>query len=312
MKEKLYKMCLLIRRFEEKLCELYPSDKIKSPVHLSIGQEAVSTGVALAMSHNDIISNTYRSHGTYIAKGGNLNEMMIELYGKKGGCGDGKAGSMHLFDKQAGVLPTSAVVGTTVPMAAGFALSVKMRKSQQVVVTMFGDGSTEEGCFSETINFAKLHNLPMLFVCENNKLAIHNPIERRWANLNICKRVESYGIPTVTIDSGDVEEIYLKTKDCIEKVRSGLGPIFMEIFTYRYKEHVGPSQDIDEQYRNQSEYKLWIEKDPIVTLEKTLDQTTIDRIKSEVESEIQEAVNAAEKAEFPNTYSELYQNVYSI
>lgn len=311
MNEIFYKTCLLIRQFEEKLCELYPSDKIKSPVHLSIGQEAVSAGVALAMEKGDLLSNTYRSHGTYIAKGGNLNAMMAELYGKKGGCADGKAGSMHLFDNDAGILPTSAVVGTTVPMAAGVALALKKRKSKSVVVAIFGDGSTEEGCFSETINFAKLHNLPMIFVCENNKLAIHNPIERRWASHNICKRVETYGIKAMQINSGNIEEIYTKTKESITKIRNGDGPLFIEIFTYRYKEHVGPTQDLDEQYRNKDEYESWLTKDPITTLEKKLSFDIIQRIRREVAHEIQEAINFAESTEFPSTYVELYNNVYA-
>lgn len=311
MNEKFYKTCLLIRRFEETLCELYPSDKIKSPVHLSIGQEAVSAGIALAMEKDDLLSNTYRSHGTYIAKGGNLNEMMTELYGKKGGCADGKAGSMHLFDNKAGILPTSAVVGTTVPMAAGFALALKKEKSKNVVVTIFGDGSTEEGCFSETINFAKLHNLPIIFVCENNKLAIHNPIERRWAAQDICKRIETYGIKTTRIDSGDIEEIYTKAKTAVETVRNGNGPLFMEIFTYRYREHVGPTQDLNEQYRNKNEYEYWLERDPITNLEKKLPASTVKRIRDEVEKEIQESVDFAENATFPNTHAELYTNVYA-
>src|SRR4029078_7138724 len=151
---------------------IYHTDAVKSPVHLSVGQEAIAVGICDPLAKDDIVSNTYRCHATYIAKGGDFNEMMPELYGKATGCAGGKAGSMHLVDIKNGILGASAVVGTTIPVAAGYALAMQMQAKttghQRIVVSVFGDGATEEGCFSETINFAALHKLPMIFICENN------------------------------------------------------------------------------------------------------------------------------------------------
>jgi len=311
IKEKLYKSMLLIRRFEEKISEIYHTDAIKSPVHLSIGQEAVATGVCFALEEEDYVSNTYRCHATHIAKGGDLNKMMAELYGKKSGCAGGKAGSMHLIEMEKGILGASAIVGSTIPVAVGYALALKKNNENKILVCFFGDGATEEGCFSEALNFAALHKLPMIFICENNGLAIHNPIRNRWANLDICKRVSTYGVETVKIESGDVEEIYDTTKNVVDFVRSkGKGPYFMEISTYRYKEHVGPYEDLNEEYRDLKEYEYWKEKDQVLKLEKELDSDVVERIKNEVESEIQASIEFSENSVFPEE-EELYNNVYA-
>jgi TPP-dependent pyruvate/acetoin dehydrogenase alpha subunit len=187
--ERLYKSMLLIRQFELRLAEVYHTDVIKSPVHLSVGQEAVAVGICDVLEADDVVSNTYRCHATYIAKGGDLNEMMAELYGKTTGCAGGKAGSMHLVDVKRGIMGASAVVGTTVPIAAGhawaFQQDAKQTGKQRVVATVFGDGATEEGSFYETMNFAALKKLPMIFICENNRLAIHTPVEKRMASRHI-------------------------------------------------------------------------------------------------------------------------------
>lgn len=310
-RREILKQLILIRRFEEKIAEVYSSDVIKSPVHLSIGQEAVAVGVCAALEKEDFISNTYRCHATHIAKGGDLNKMMAELYGKKDGCAGGKGGSMHLVEKASGILPASAVVGTTVPMATGFALALKKKKSKQIVVSMFGDGATEEGSFSESINFAALHKLPIIFICENNKLAIHNPIERRWASEKICERIETYGIKTIQITSGDVFEIYEKTKEAVELARSGNAPIFMEIFTYRYREHVGFTEDLNEDYRNLEEYKKWKKIDQIDLLSTELGKEITEEIELEVKNMIENSIKFAENSSFPNTYEELFQFNYA-
>src|SRR5439155_16472388 len=191
----LYRKLRLIRRAEEEIARIYPSDKIKSPVHLSIGQEAVSVGVCDVLRPDDVVSGTYRSHAGYMAKGGDLRALFAELYGKDTGCARGKGGSMHLVDINRYILGTSAVVGTTIPIAVGYALAVKREGHGRVVAAFFGDGATEEGVFYESLNFAALHRLPVLFVCENNVLAIHTPIEKRWATRQLCERVRTYGIP---------------------------------------------------------------------------------------------------------------------
>src|SRR5436309_1083397 len=191
----LYYKLRLIRRVEEEVARLYPSDKIKSPVHLSIGQEAVAVGICDPLRRDDVVSGTYRSHASYMAKGGDLPALFAELYGKTTGCARGKGGSMHLVDMNQYILGTSAVVGTTVPIAVGYSLALKLEGKGRVVAAFFGDGATEEGVLYESLNFAALHRLPVLFVCENNFFAIHTPLEKRWATRQLCERVRTYGIP---------------------------------------------------------------------------------------------------------------------
>ncbi|MDD9911791.1 MAG: thiamine pyrophosphate-dependent dehydrogenase E1 component subunit alpha [Alphaproteobacteria bacterium] len=311
--QSLYQTMHLVRRFEEKLVELYPSDKIKSPIHLSIGQEAVAAAVCAPLNQDDIISNTYRCHATHIAKGGNLNAMMAELYGKATGCAGGKAGSMHLVEIESGILGASAVVGTTIPVAAGYALALKNEAKktgeQRVVTAMFGDGSTEEGCFAETINFAVLHKLPILFVCENNEMAIHNPIERRQA-ISIQERVKPYGMPMGHVTSGDVFEMHDEVTRLTESVRAGNGPAFIEIETHRWLEHVGPNNDDDAPYRNPADLKKWKENDQVARLAEMLGTEKTAEINAHVEELVAESVTFAEQSAFP-TKEELYTHVYA-
>jgi pyruvate dehydrogenase E1 component alpha subunit len=306
-----YKKMLLIRRFEEKIADIYHTDAIKSPVHLSIGQEAVAVGVCEALEEKDFVSNTYRCHATHIAKGGDLNAMMAELYGKETGCAGGKAGSMHLVEIDKGILGASAVVGTTIPVAAGYALALKKNKKNQVLVAFFGDGATEEGCFSETINFAALHKLPMIFLCENNKLAIHNPVKNRWPTPKICERIATYGIETHKVDSGDVFDICDIAKKAVDKIRSlNQGPIFIECATYRYREHVGPGEDLNEEYRDLSEYKWWKENDQIDKLARELGADIAKSIESEVSQLIQTSIDFAEASPYPKP-EKLHEYVYA-
>lgn len=311
---RLYKSMLLIRKFEEKIAEIYHTDVIKSPVHLSIGQEAVAVGVCDILAKDDIVSNTYRCHATHIAKGGDLNKMMAELYGKKDGCAGGKAGSMHLIDMEHGIMGASAVVGTTIPIAVGYAMALKREAKktdkQRVIVAFFGDGATEEGAFSESINFAALHKLPIVFLCENNKLAINNPIERRWATDKICERIATYGIETHRITDGDVFKIRETAEKSVNKIKKNPqhGPIFIECHTYRYKEHVGPCEDLNEEYRNLEEYKTWLANDQIEALGKILGEAEKKKITHEVEKEIADSIAFSEKSKFPGV-KELFENV---
>src|SRR6266566_499665 len=203
----LYRKLRLIRRAEEEIARIYPSDKIKTPVHLSIGQEAVAVGVCDVLRHDDVVSGTYRSHASYLAKGGDLRAFFAELYGKDSGCARGKGGSMHLVDMNHYILGTSAVVGTTVPIAVGYSLALKREGTGRVVVSFFGDGTAEEGVFYESLNFASLQRLPVLFVCENNGLAIHTPLDKRWATRQLCERVRTYGIPSRQVTDSDVLKI---------------------------------------------------------------------------------------------------------
>ncbi|VVC76494.1 Acetoin:2,6-dichlorophenolindophenol oxidoreductase subunit alpha [Aquicella siphonis] len=313
---RLYKKMSLIRRFELRLAEIYHTDAIKSPVHLSVGQESIAVGICDPLEKNDIVSNTYRCHATYIAKGGDLNEMMAELYGKSTGCAGGKAGSMHLVDMKNGVLGASAVVGTTIPVATGYALAMQMEAEktghQRMTVSVFGDGGTEEGCFYESINFAALRKLPIIYVCENNRLAIHTPIEKRWATEKLCERVATYGIETHKLDHADVFTVRDTIARAAAKIRAHrCGPIFIECSTYRWLEHVGPRDDHEDNYRDLDEYRRWKEHDQIARLAKMLDAETVARLENEITAEIRTAEEFAEKSPYPAD-EELYKHVYAV
>src|SRR3990167_8496741 len=301
---RLYKRMSLIRRFELRLAEIYHTDAIKSPVHLSVGQESIAAAVCDPLDQGDMVSNTYRCHATYIAKGGDLNEMMAELYGKATGCAGGKAGSMHLVDIKKGILGASAVVGTTIPVATGYALALKREAKttghQRIMVSVFGDGGTEEGCFYESMNFAALHQLPILYVCENNRLAIHTPLEKRWATDKLCERVATYGIETHKITTADVFEVRDTVAKAVNQLRhAGKGPIFLECATYRWLEHVGPRDDHDDPYRDLEEYQHWKENDQIVRLAKMLDAGTLQQLEDEIAGEGSTAGAFAEKSPYP-------------
>ena len=299
-----------IRRVEETIAEIYPSDKIKSPVHLSIGQESVAVGVCAALNADDVVSATYRGHATYLAKGGNLKKMMAELYGKSDGCAGGKAGSMHLVGMEKYILGASAVVGTTIPISLGYALALQRESLNRVIALFFGDGSTEEGVFIDSLNFAAIHKLPALFIMENNSLAIHSPIENRQATDRLCDRVNTYGIPTHRIEGNDVFEIYENSKTAIESLRQGKGPVFLECMTYRWREHVGPEEDYDQNYRTRKELENWQKKDQMTRLAEMIELKKKDKIDNQIEDEIREAVLFAEDSNFP-TIEELEKHVFA-
>src|SRR3989475_5441053 len=307
----LYRKLRLIRRAEEEIARIYPSDKIKSPVHLSIGQEAVSVGVCDPLRPDDVVSGTYRSHASYMAKGGNLRALFAELYGKDTGCARGKGGSMHLVDMNHYILGTSAVVGTTIPIAIGYAVALKREGNGRVVVSFFGDGATEEGVFYESLNFAALHHLPVLFVCENNFLAIHTPIEKRWATRQLCERVRTYGIPAHQVTDSDVLKIRELSLDAVAEMRfRNRGPAFIECHTYRWREHVGPNEDYDAGYRSREELVQWQAIDQVSRIGAKLDPAERERLEFEVERENAEAIGVAENSPVPPP-EELYTDVFS-
>jgi pyruvate dehydrogenase E1 component alpha subunit len=295
---------------EEEIARIYPSDKIKSPVHLSIGQEAVAVGVCDALRADDIVSPTYRSHAAYIAKGGGVNAMFAELFGKVSGSNRGKGGSMHMIDMAHGVLGASAVVGSTIPIAAGYALALEREGKGRVVAAFFGDGGTEEGAFFETLNFAALHKLPILFVCENNGYAIHTPLGKRWATRQLVERVRTFGMPAESVADSDVLEIRRRAAAFIAPMRTGAGPAFIECHTYRWREHVGPGEDYDDGYRNRAELDPWQRTDPVAAAAAKVDAKRREAIDRDIEAEIAAAIDFAEKAEWPPA-SELLHNAYA-
>ncbi len=312
MYEQFYRTFYRIRRVEEEIARLYPSDKIKSPVHLAIGQEAIAVGVCAALRPEDIVFGTYRSHALYLAKGGDLKQMMAELYGKVTGSAKGKGGSMHLIDRQHGVMGTSAVVGTTIPNAVGYAYAVKIQKKPGIVVSFLGDGATDEGVFHESMNFAALKELPLIFICENNFYAIHTHQRLRQKNPNIAERARSYGMPAHCIESNHVPEIHEQVDKAAQALRHGEpGPYFFECWTYRWKEHVGPGEDYQLGYRTEQEAQPWRDKDDLAWLRgKVADEQRV-QIEAAVEAEIAEAIEFAETSPFPDAH-ELYTDVYKV
>jgi len=299
--ERLYRSLIRIRGVEQEVVRVYHTDKVKSPVHLSIGQEAVSVGICDALNANDIAFGTYRGHALYLAKGGDIQRMAAELYGKVTGCGRGKSGSMHLIDVAAGMMGTSAIVSSSIPQAIGYAHALKVRGSNSIVVCFFGDAATEEGVFSESINYAQIKNLPVLFVCENNLYAIFTHIDARQPIASdICQRVGSYGIPTRRIEDGDIFTIRDAAAEMSTAIREGRsGPQFLECMTYRWMEHVGPGEDWDMGYRSKDEMQPWLDNDQIVVLGKLLDDTRRGEIDAEVTAEIEKAFKLADDSSFP-------------
>lgn len=309
MHERFYKALYRIRRVEEEIAAVYPTDKIKSPVHLSIGQEAVSVGICEALGPADVVFGTYRSHALYLAKGGDLKKMIAELYGKMDGCAKGKGGSMHLIDSSARVMGASAVVGTTIPQAVGFAYALKLQRKDSIVVSVFGDGAVDEGVFHESLNFAALKSLPIVFVCENNRYAIHTHQLNRQKLDNICERARAHGVPAEQIPNNDVLRIYERMSETVENLRAGApGPFFFECLTYRLKEHVGPNDDFQMGYRSREEAEPWILNDPIHSLGDRLKPDRRKKIEEEVEDELREAFVFAERSPFPEP-AELFTDV---
>jgi TPP-dependent pyruvate/acetoin dehydrogenase alpha subunit len=308
MYERLYRSLYRIRRLEEEVARVYPSDKIKSPVHLSIGQEAVSVGVCEALRPGDVVFGTYRGHALYLAKGGDMKQMVAELYGKATGCTAGKGGSMHLISPEAGMMGASAVVGTTIANAIGYAYALKHRGSQALVASFFGDGATEEGVFWESLNFAALKRLPILFVCENNRYAIHTHQSRRQAS-PICDRARAIGVPGESIEHNDLLYLHERVKAATGKIRNGEGPYFLEVMTYRWREHVGPNHDYHLGYRTEDEAKPWMESDQVPRLAGMIEPRRLSQIQMEVEAEVAAAFAFAEQSPFPQP-AELYTDVY--
>jgi len=309
MSARLYRALYRIRRLEEEIARVYPTDKIKSPVHLSIGQEAVSVGVCEALRPQDVVFGTYRGHALYLAKGGDMAAMVAELYGRAAGCCGGKGGSMHLIAPEAGMMGTSAVVGTIIANAAGYAYALRYRRQDAIVGCFFGDGATEEGVFAETLNFAVLKCLPILFICENNRYAIHTHQSRRQGRPAICERARAHGMPAERIDGNDVIAVLEKAREVAARVRAGEGPWFLEAMTYRWREHVGPGSDYHLGYRTEAEAESWMAADPVRLLAEAIDAAERARIEREVADEIADAFARAEASPFPGP-AELTRDVF--
>jgi TPP-dependent pyruvate/acetoin dehydrogenase alpha subunit len=308
---RLYRSLFRIRRVEEAIAAVYPTDKIQSPVHLSIGQEAASAGVCEALAPTDVVFGTYRSHALYLAKGGDLKRMIAELYGKATGCAGGKGGSMHLIDPAAGMMGTSAVVGSTIPQAVGYAWGLRLQGKAAVVASFFGDGAVEEGAFHESMNFAALKRAPVLFVCENNFYAIHAPQAARQSSTDLPARARAYGIPAVRIDDSDAAAVYEAARNAVDAIRTGTGgPQLLECLAYRWREHVGPNEDFRAGYRSRDEAEPWFRRDPVARAAGRLAPEIRQAIEAEALAEIREAFEFAERSPFPESGA-LYTDVFA-
>lgn len=311
MYEQLYRSLYRVRRVEEEIARIYPTDKLKSPVHLSIGQEAVSVAVCEALKPQDVVFGTYRSHAMYLAKGGDLPGMLAEMYGKATGCTRGKGGSMHLVDTDAGVMGTSAVVGTTIANAVGFAYAMKLQRKPVVTAVFFGDGATEEGVFYESLNFAALKKLPVVFVCENNGYAIHTHQSKRQAVTDIARRAAGFGVESHQIKNNDCLKLHELASRTVDAMRGATEPMpcFIEAQTYRWKEHVGPNEDWALGYRSQSECQPWVETDQVKVVASHVPAEIRRIIEREVDAEVANAVAFAEASPFPEV-AELFTHIY--
>lgn len=294
----LFRAALRIRLVEQRIIELYPSDKIQSPVHLSIGQEAVAVGACAALRPNDLVFGSYRSHAFYLAKGGDLAQMFAELYGKATGCCGGKAGSMHLAAPEVGFMGASAIVASTIPHAVGAALAARRRGLDQIAMAAFGDGATEEGVYHESLNFAALHALPVLFLCENNGLAVHSTLAARQA-YDVVDHAESYGIETSICTQGNDPDAVLATvAEAARVVREKTRPYLVLCDTYRQLEHVGIGDDHHVGYRSTCDADAWRSTDPLV-----LDVERVARFTPDILREIDDAVAFAEASSWPGPES---------
>lgn len=317
LKKKMYFNMLRIRMIEEKIAQRYSEWEMRCPVHLSIGQEAIACGVCANLKQQDYVMSTHRAHAHYLAKGGSLKNMIAEIYGKATGCSKGKGGSMHLVDLDVGFLGSTPIVGGIIPIATGVAFGITLKNEKQICVVFIGDASTEEGVFSESLNFAALKKLPVLFVCENNFFSVYSPLSVRQPkdrdNVAIAK---AYGIYADKDDGNDILDIYKITQKAIQQIQEGNGPAYLEFDTYRWREHCGPNFDNHIGYRTEDEYLSWRKRCPIENFENQLKEEGIltkigiEQMNTEIESEIEHAFIFAKNSKFPDA-TELYSDLYA-
>ena len=291
---------LRIRLVEESIANKYSEQKMRCPTHLSIGQEAIAVGVCANLTSQDQVLSTHRAHAHYLAKGGCLNSMMAEIYGKASGCSKGMGGSMHLIDTSVGFMGSTAIVGNTIPVAVGLALEKKLTRKKSIACVFFGDGATEEGAFYESVNFAIIHSLPILFICENNLYSVYSGLEvRQPVDRKIYKMVRAMGISAQHGNGNDVEEVARKVKHAKTMILKSGGPQFLEFDTYRWREHCGPNFDNSIGYREESEFLKWKKKDPLKNFYSENSQKYIDRKIDKISKEIDDAHQFADDSKFP-------------
>lgn len=304
-----------IRLVEEAIADHYAAQRMRCPVHLSIGQEGAAAGVGAALRPDDQAMSGHRSHAHYLAKGGNLRAMIAEMHGRATGCCGGRGGSMHLIDRAAGFVGAVPIVGSTIPIATGLAFADRRRGLDRVTVAFLGDAATEEGVFHESLNFAQLHELPIVYVCENNLYSVYSPMRVRQSETRAIHQIAAgHGLHTLHGDGNDVLATFDLAHAAVAHARAGRGPVFLELATYRWREHCGPGWDNHIGYRTEAEYEAWRARDPIARLETHLaergafDAAAHRDYQAAVAAEIAAAFAAALAAPFPAA-STLLQSV---
>jgi TPP-dependent pyruvate/acetoin dehydrogenase alpha subunit len=300
----LWRTMVRIRLAEEAIAGMVESGEAGCPCHLYIGQEAIAAGVCAALENSDTVWGGHRSHGHFLAKGGSLEKMFAEILGKRTGCSGGRGGSMHLFDRDHGILGTVPIVAATVPLGCGAAMAYKLRGEDRVAVAFFGDGALEEGHVYESMNLAALYRLPVIFVCENNLYSSHlHWSERRVAD-NLDRAGEFHSIPCRRVDGNDAIAVYDAARESVDRARSGGGPSFLECRTFRWRGHVGASFDVDVGVQRKGELAGWIEQDPVGLIESRMDEMNAFSLsrrgayRAMIAVEIADALDAARAAEF--------------
>lgn len=311
-----YHQMLRIRVVEEEIANRYSEWEMRCPVHLCIGQEAVPAGISAWLGDEDLVFSSHRSHGHYLAKGGNLNAFVAELYGRVTGCARGKGGSQHLVDIECGFMGSAPILASTMAVGVGAAWAKKRKKQDGLVVVYFGDGATEEGTFHEAMHFASLHSAPVLFVCENNLYSVQAPLSvRQSASRTIADLARAHGIAAQCVDGNDAEAVYAHSGEAVEYIRAANGPYLLEFETYRLKEHVGPNNDLDLGYRSHDEWTAWNERCPVDKLSEDLlragivDADGLVQIRADVDVEVEAAFAFAQSSPFPEV-EELFDHVY--
>lgn len=310
----MYKRMVTIRLFETRVSELFAAGKLPGFIHLYIGEEAVATGVCTQLKAQDYITSTHRGHGHLIAKGGDVNQMMAELYGKETGYCKGKGGSMHIADVDLGILGANGIVGGGPPIAAGAALAIKYQGGDGVVVCFFGDAASNQGTFHEGLNLASVWKLPVVFICENNLYGISVSQARHQNISDVADRANAYDIPGVVVDGNDVMAVYEAAGEAIARARAGKGPSLVECKTYRWRGHF---EGDPTPYRPKSELEAWMKKDPIPRFEVSLKEMGIATeeqlaaIKKEIGEQVEAAVKFSEESAWP-ALAEIMDDVYTL
>jgi pyruvate dehydrogenase E1 component alpha subunit len=307
-----------IRLCEESLVDPILRGEVRCPVHLYSGEEAIAVGVCAALKKSDYVFSTHRSHGHYLAKGGGMPELIAEVYTKKTGCSRGRGGSMHLIAPQVGMMGSAPIVGGTISLAVGAALAASIRKDKRIVVSFFGDGAAGEGVLYESLNFAALKMLPIIFVCENNLYSTHLPIRECRPKNNILEIGNPFCIKSYQLDGNDVLAVFETAKKAVRACRKGNGPVFLEFMTYRLRGHVGPNDNIQGSHtdiRPKEEIEKWRKKDPLKRFEQylitknILNEKDLQKIKEGVENEVSEAHDFAKNSPYSRE-SELTEYVF--